>query len=78
MMVLDLRVVGADFGRVGLGRALLRYVSLIGSIFGIVGILKIFSRVQPYEKWSQTRLVGGAAYARNIEAATGQFETAAS
>jgi Zn-dependent protease with chaperone function/uncharacterized RDD family membrane protein YckC len=70
MMVMDLRVVDANFGRVGLVRALLRYVSLIGSMVGVIGLLRIFSRVQPYEKWSRTRLVGGTAYARTIEGLT--------
>jgi len=72
MMIMDLRVVSDRFGRIGIGRALLRYACLIGSILGVVGILKVFSRVQPFEKWSGTRLIAGTAYARNRERLTAQ------
>jgi Zn-dependent protease with chaperone function/uncharacterized RDD family membrane protein YckC len=67
MMIMDLRVVSARLARIGLARALLRYVCLIVSIVGVVGLLKIFSRIQPYEKWSSTRLIAGTAYARHRE-----------
>jgi uncharacterized RDD family membrane protein YckC len=61
MMVADLRVVGANRDRIGIGRAIGRYVSLVGSLFAIVGWFSIFRRVQPYEKWSGTRLISGSA-----------------
>ncbi len=72
MMILDLRVVSDRFGRVGLVRAAWRYVCFIGSIVGIIGLLRIFGRVQPFERWSGTRLIQGAAFARSVNAA--QFE----
>ncbi len=65
MMVADLRVVGVNRRRVGIGRAIGRYVSLVGSLFAIVGWFAIFRRVQPYEKWSGTRLVSGSAAVRS-------------
>lgn len=61
MMVADLRVVGANRDRIGIGRAIGRYISLVGSLFAIVGWFSIFRRVQPYEKWSGTRLISGSA-----------------
>jgi Zn-dependent protease with chaperone function/uncharacterized RDD family membrane protein YckC len=66
MMVSDLRVVGANReSRIGFGRAIGRYVSLVASLFAVVGLLSIFRRVQPYEKWSRTRLVSGSAAVRS-------------
>jgi Zn-dependent protease with chaperone function len=66
MMVADLRVVSANrTARVGFGRAVGRYVSLVASLFAIVGWFAIFRRVQPYEKWSGTRLVSGSAAVRS-------------
>jgi Zn-dependent protease with chaperone function len=65
MMVSDLRVVGVNRGRVGVGRAIGRYISLVVSLFAIVGWFGIFRRVQPYEKWSGTRLVSGSAAIRS-------------
>jgi len=65
MMVSDLRVVGENRGRVGVGRAIGRYISLVASLFAIVGWFGIFRRVQPYEKWSGTRLVSGSAPVRS-------------
>jgi Zn-dependent protease with chaperone function/uncharacterized RDD family membrane protein YckC len=65
MMVSDLRVVGVNRGRVGVGRAIGRYLSLVVSLFAIVGWFGIFRRVQPYEKWSGTRLVSGSAAVRS-------------
>jgi Zn-dependent protease with chaperone function/uncharacterized RDD family membrane protein YckC len=67
MMILDLRVVNERFGRVGLARALLRYACLFGSIVCVLGLLRMFGRVQPFEKWSGTRLVAGAASVRSRE-----------
>ena len=66
MMVSDLRVVGANReARIGFGRAIGRYVSLVASLFAVVGWFSIFRRVQPYEKWSRTRLVSGSAAVRS-------------
>jgi Zn-dependent protease with chaperone function len=66
MMVSDVRVVGANReARVGFGRAIGRYASLIASLIAIVGWFSVFRRVQPYEKWSRTRLVSGSAAVRS-------------
>ena len=65
MMVSDLRVVGVNRGRIGVARAIGRYVSLVASLFAIVGWFAVFRRVQPYEKWSGTRLVSGSAVVRS-------------
>ena len=64
MMVADLRVVDVDRSRIGVGRAIARYVSLAASLVAVVGWFSIFRRVQPYEKWSGTRLVSGSAAIR--------------
>ncbi len=65
MMICDLRVVTANRDpRIGFVRALGRYSALIASLLAIVGWLSIFRRVQPYEKWSRTRLVSGSAAIR--------------
>lgn len=65
MMVLDLRVIGANReARVGFGRAIGRYASLVASMVFVVGWFTLFRRVQPYEKWSGTRLVSGSAAVR--------------
>jgi Zn-dependent protease with chaperone function/uncharacterized RDD family membrane protein YckC len=65
MMICDLRVVTVNRDpRVGFGRAIGRYLSLVASLFAIVGWLSLFRRVQPYEKWSSTRLVSGSAATR--------------
>ncbi|HYW54667.1 MAG TPA: RDD family protein [Dongiaceae bacterium] len=61
MMVLDLRVIRANHDpRVGFGRAIGRYASLVASMLAVVGLLSMFRRIQPYEKWSRTRLVSGS------------------
>jgi Zn-dependent protease with chaperone function/uncharacterized RDD family membrane protein YckC len=66
MMVSDLRVVGANHSaRIGLWRALGRYLSLLASLVAIVGWFSMFRRVQPFEKWSRTRLVSGSAPVRS-------------
>jgi Zn-dependent protease with chaperone function/uncharacterized RDD family membrane protein YckC len=66
MMVLDVRVIGAKGdARVGFGRAIARYASLVASLVVIVGWFSLFRRVQPYEKWSRTRLVSGSAAVRS-------------
>jgi uncharacterized RDD family membrane protein YckC len=72
MMIMDLRVVSDRFDRIGIGRALLRYACLVGSFFCVIGILRVFGRVQPFEKWSGTRLIAGTAYARHLEQLTVQ------
>ncbi len=65
MMICDLRVINANHDpRVGFARAIGRYVSLVASLLAVVGWFAIFSRVQPYEKWSRTRLVSGSAAIR--------------
>jgi uncharacterized RDD family membrane protein YckC len=66
MMVSDLRVVGVDHdARIGLRRAVGRYVSLLVSLCVLVGWWSIFRRVQPFEQWSRTRLVSGGAAVRS-------------
>jgi len=65
MMVLDLRVIRANHDpRVGFGRAIGRYASLVASVIVFVGLFSMFRRIQPYEKWSRTRLVSGSAAIR--------------
>jgi Zn-dependent protease with chaperone function/uncharacterized RDD family membrane protein YckC len=65
MMVCDLRVVGPNREpRVGFFRAVARYVSLFLSMAFLIGLFSIFRRVQPFEKWSRTRLVSGSAALR--------------
>jgi uncharacterized RDD family membrane protein YckC len=66
MMVSDLRVVGVDHdARIGLRRAVGRYVSFLASLCVLVGWWSIFRRVQPFEQWSRTRLVSGGAAVRS-------------
>jgi Zn-dependent protease with chaperone function/uncharacterized RDD family membrane protein YckC len=66
MMVSDLRVVGVNReARVGFRRALGRYVSFVASLFAIVGLFSLFRHVQPYERWSRTRLVSGGSAVRS-------------
>jgi len=78
MMILDLRIVSSKFGKVGFGRALLRYVMQIVSYMLLpIGWFRFLGRVQPYEKWSQTRIVEGAQLATNVERVTApQLESA--
>ena len=65
MMVMDVRVVGANRDpRVGFGRAIGRYVSLVVGVLLVFGWFTMFRRVQPYEKWSGTRLISGSAAVR--------------
>ncbi|HTJ26370.1 MAG TPA: RDD family protein [Candidatus Limnocylindria bacterium] len=64
MMICDLRVVGEGRERIGLGRTVTRYVFLIASLPLLVGVLAIFRRIQPFEKWSRTRLVSGSGGSR--------------
>jgi Zn-dependent protease with chaperone function len=66
MMVSDVRVVGADHRtRVGFRRAFGRYFALFISLVGVIGWFSIFRHVQPFERWSRTRLVSGTAAARS-------------
>jgi uncharacterized RDD family membrane protein YckC len=65
MMVSDVRVVDADSrARVGFGRAVRRYLSFLASLCLLVGWWSLFRRVQPFEQWSRTRLIGGSAAIR--------------
>jgi Zn-dependent protease with chaperone function/uncharacterized RDD family membrane protein YckC len=64
MMVADLRVVDVNRSRIGIGRAIARYISLAASFVVVVGWFSVFRRIQPYEKWSGTRLVSGSAAIR--------------
>ncbi len=57
MLVTDLRVVDVRLQRVGPVRAIGRYLCLIASLFLVYPLFRIFGRVQPFEKWSGTRLV---------------------
>ena len=66
MMVSDVRVVGADHrARIGFRRAIARYVSLAISLCAVVGWFSLFARIQPFEKWSKTRLVSGGVPVRS-------------
>jgi Zn-dependent protease with chaperone function len=66
MMVCDLRVIGANReSRIGFARAIGRYVALFASMIAVIGIFSVFRRVQPFEKWSRTRLVSGSAAVRS-------------
>ena len=60
MMICDLQVVGERRERIGLGRTLVRYICFVVSLPAVVGLAALFSRVQPFEKWSRTRLVSGS------------------
>jgi Zn-dependent protease with chaperone function/uncharacterized RDD family membrane protein YckC len=60
MMICDLRVVSDRRERIGLGRAIARYLCFALSLPAIVGIFSLFRRVQPFERWSHTRLVSGS------------------
>jgi Zn-dependent protease with chaperone function len=57
MMILGMRVVGTNMEPVGLGRALWRYGVFLLTL--PYSIFRIFGRIQPFEKWSGTRLVTG-------------------
>jgi Zn-dependent protease with chaperone function len=58
MMILGMRVVQTDMQPVGLGRALWRYTLFLLTL--PYSIFRIFGRIQPFEKWSRTRLVTGS------------------
>ena len=66
MMVSDLRVVRANRdSRVGIGNAVGRYLCMIASFALLLGWIGLFQRVQPFEKWSRTRLISGSAAVRS-------------
>jgi Zn-dependent protease with chaperone function len=58
MMILGMRVVQTNMERMNLGRALLRYAVFVLTL--PYSIFRIFGRIQPFEKWSGTRLVTGS------------------
>ena len=58
MMVLDLRVVRADRGRVGVAQAIWRYCIALGSVVLVIPLL-FFWRMYLQDTWSGTRLIGG-------------------
>jgi uncharacterized RDD family membrane protein YckC len=60
MMVLDLRVVGLDHGRVGIARSLWRYFLAVFCTLTVLPIVVgIFRRLQLHDRLSRTRLIGG-------------------
>lgn len=56
MLIAGLRVVRTDFGRVGLGQAVWRYMILL-LLCWYIAPLSPFSRVYACDKWSRTRLI---------------------
>lgn len=68
MMIFDLRVVNVRFGKIGIGGAVRRYVMhVVSYVLVPIGWFRFWGRVQPYEKWSRTRIVEGAQLAARIE-----------
>jgi Zn-dependent protease with chaperone function len=60
MMVLDLRVVRIDRGRVGIAQSVWRYVADLGCCITVVPLLiGLFRRVQLHDRLSKSRLIGG-------------------
>jgi Zn-dependent protease with chaperone function/uncharacterized RDD family membrane protein YckC len=60
MMVLDLRVVRLDHGRVGIAHSVWRYFLALCSTLIVVPVLfGLFRRVQLHDRWSKSRLIGG-------------------
>jgi uncharacterized RDD family membrane protein YckC/Zn-dependent protease with chaperone function len=60
MMVLDLRVVGPDHGRVGIAHSVWRYfLAMCSAVFVLPVVYGIFRRLQPHDRLSKTRLIGG-------------------
>jgi Zn-dependent protease with chaperone function/uncharacterized RDD family membrane protein YckC len=70
MLITGLRVVDDRFAPVGIARAVWRYVCMGASIAVVIGIVRIFGRIQPFEKWSHTRLVHGGALGAGAATAT--------
>ncbi|GAC1407714.1 MAG: hypothetical protein NVSMB64_14870 [Candidatus Velthaea sp.] len=79
MMILDLRVVSATYRKIGFGGAILRYLmQVVSYLIWPVGWFRFWGRVQPYEKWSRTRIIQGALLATQIERVSApQLEAAA-
>lgn len=61
MMILDLRIVDTGLRRIGFGRAIWRYALFAASLLAIVGWPFVLKRIQPYERYSGTRVVSGSA-----------------
>jgi Zn-dependent protease with chaperone function/uncharacterized RDD family membrane protein YckC len=60
MMVLDLRVVRLDHGRVGIAQSIWRYVlALCGTLLVIPLLLGAVRRLQFHDRYSKSRLIGG-------------------
>jgi Zn-dependent protease with chaperone function/uncharacterized RDD family membrane protein YckC len=60
MMVLDLRVVGLDHGRVGIAQSIWRYfLALCCTLLVIPILLGLVRRLQPHDRYSKSRLIGG-------------------
>jgi uncharacterized RDD family membrane protein YckC len=60
MMVLDLRVVRLDHGRVGIAQSLWRYVvALCSSLIVLPLLIGVFRRRQLHDRLSKSRLIGG-------------------
>jgi uncharacterized RDD family membrane protein YckC len=60
MMVLDLRVVRLDHGRVGIAQSVWRYLADLGCCVTVVPMLiGLFRRVQFHDRLSKSRLIGG-------------------
>lgn len=61
MMICDLRVIGERRQQIGLGGTIARYACFLVSLPLFVGVFGLLRRIQPFEKWSRTRLVNGSA-----------------
>ncbi len=60
MMVLDLRVVRLDHGRVGIAQSLWRYFLALCCVFLVVPLLiGLVRRMQLHDRYSKSRLIGG-------------------
>jgi uncharacterized RDD family membrane protein YckC len=60
MMVLDLRVVCLDHGRVGVARSIWRYVlALVSTVLVVPVLIGFVRRMQSHDRLSKTRLIGG-------------------
>jgi uncharacterized RDD family membrane protein YckC len=60
MMVLDLRVVRLDHGRIGIAQCVWRYfLALCCTVTVIPMVYGIFRRLQLQDRWSSSRLIGG-------------------
>jgi uncharacterized RDD family membrane protein YckC/Zn-dependent protease with chaperone function len=60
MMVLDLRVVRLDHGRVGIAQSIWRYfVALCSTVLVVPLLLGVVRRLQLHDRYSKSRLIGG-------------------